>query len=120
MNLKQPFKYNLDSPGRWTEIYKQNNNNKTQSQTESFQMFNLQQELLRVIHLPYSHKNVNKHNLCDRHGICINEYKNVQRYKWFTCWEKMYQSQAMNTLKDVNVDFFISKNPHAWSTYIYT
>lgn len=32
----------------------------------------------------------------------------------------MYQSQAMNTLKDVNVDFFISKNPHAWSTYIYT
>lgn len=26
----------------------------------------------------------------------------------------MYQSQAMNTLKDVNVDFFISKNPHAW------
>lgn len=40
----------------------------------------------------------------------VMNIKNVHRYIRFTCLEKMYQSQDMNTFKGINVNFFIIKN----------
>lgn len=56
------------------------------NQSYSFNyIFNLQQVLLHVNFPLYSHNNAMRQNDCDKHAVCMNEYKkNVNRYIRFT------------------------------------